>query len=185
MWRFFLQVRVRVEHIAIAFPDIAQTVQGAADGIVRKARAAGTFEIVLQEWHGPSDRQMTKLMRWHDNRISQKRLGLAGPARRTTGARSITETCQIRAGRIARDPVIHALPTNLQQAGDLGHAGATSPHQQREDASIESDIINLAQLVFELLHLRWREPFIAHGRVLLGRRIPRTVSVSNYFCGLA
>src|SRR5215211_172116 len=86
MWRFFLHVRVFVQDIAVAFPDIAQAVQGAANGIVGKACVAGTLEMILQEWHGPIDRQMTKLIGWHGNRVSQERLGLAGPAWRATGA---------------------------------------------------------------------------------------------------
>jgi len=130
MWRFFLQVRVGGQYIAIAFPDIAQAVQGAADGIVGKARAAHTFEMVLQEWHRPVDRQIPKLIRWRSNRVSQQRLDLAGPARGTTGAHSIAETGRIRGSCVAREPVIHALSADVQQRGDLGHAGATSPHQQ-------------------------------------------------------
>src|SRR5215207_7927397 len=96
MWRFFLQVRIFVQHIAVALPDIAQAVQGTTNGIVGKACATGAFEMVLQEWHRPIDRQMTKLIRWHHNRVSQERLGLARPAWRATRARSITQTRWIR-----------------------------------------------------------------------------------------
>jgi hypothetical protein len=108
---------------------------------------------------------MTKLIRWHYNRVSQERPGLARPAWRATRARSITQIRRIRAGRVAGEPVIHALSANLQQRSNLGHGAAASAQQQGQDAPVEPDIIGLSQLVFELLYLRWRKPLTAHGYV--------------------
>src|SRR5438270_164809 len=56
--RFFLHVRGGVQARAGAFPDVPQTMSGAADGIVGKAGAVLTVELVLHERHGPIDCQI-------------------------------------------------------------------------------------------------------------------------------
>ena len=158
--------------------------QGAANGIVGKACAAGLFELLLQERHGPVDCEIAKLIGWHGNRISQECLGLAGPTRRATRTQSIAQTGWISAGGVAGEPVIHALSADLQQTGDLGHTGAAPPHEQGEGAPVEPDIIGLGQLVFELLHLCGREPFTAHDRILLRRGYHQPSSCQIIFADL-
>src|SRR6266511_867493 len=70
IWRFFLQVGVCVEHIAVAFPDIPQAMSGAADGIIGQMDMGVTFGVALQERHRPIACQIAELIGRDNDQLS-------------------------------------------------------------------------------------------------------------------
>src|SRR5258707_15786498 len=61
--RFFLPLRIGIEHVAEAFPDVSPAVQFATDRILGEPKARRSGDLLLQERHRPIHGEVSQPIR--------------------------------------------------------------------------------------------------------------------------
>jgi hypothetical protein len=162
MRRFFLAQRVGIEDVARPLPDVIQSAQGAADGVVGQPSAGAKFEGVLEQGHCPTGvRKAQVLGRAGQQRLQQVLIVLV-QYRPTSPAWFVLQAGGVTGLAIGRDPVVDALPCHAEHAGDVGGSPAVVKLQHGEGTPVEVDVPGLFELAAEALPLPGGQVELAH-----------------------
>ena len=150
-WRFFLSLRVRVQHVTEAFPDVAALVQAPSERVLGEGGLVGPAlgQHLLQERDGPTGGQVAKVARAAGQHRRQEFLQLFIPTQGTALAGLMAEPFQVGVGAVAFNPAIDAACRHAQLAGHLLQGSTGIDLQQREDPSKQGRIAGERQFAFQ------------------------------------
>jgi len=149
--RFFLSLRVRVQHVTEAFPDVAALVQAPSKRVLGEGGLVGSTlgQHLLQERDGPTGGPVAKVARAAGQHRRQEFLQLFIPTQGTALASLMAEPVQVGVGAVTFNPAIDAARRDAQLAGHLLQASTGIEFQQREDASKQGRVAGERQFAFQ------------------------------------
>jgi hypothetical protein len=146
MARFFLALRVRREGVPVPLPDVPEAVEFPPDGVVRQVPA----QIGPEQRDGPIRPRVPEVGGPLPQGRQQGGPEGVGPAPGMAAAVPGPEGGRVRVGRERGRPVVHGLPGDPEQVGDLGGRPAPVQFQDREEPPIRAGVGRPAEAIPDL-----------------------------------
>jgi hypothetical protein len=170
--RFFLSVRVGLEHVARALPHLVPLVQRASDGAHRDVDPHSHRQKRAEQRRRPAGRRVAEGVRGLLQEPHQQPSHRRRQLRRASVAYAVTESAQPSALVEAAHPIVQGLPRHAEARRNLGLRRATIELQERNDALHDPPIPYALQRRSKPSPLPRRQPKVPHGSPCRGRTPP-------------